>query len=151
MTVRKAALSDFEAIKQTVRETIIAIYPRYYPAGAVEFFHNHHSDENITLDISAGQVYTVDHDSVICGTVTVTENEISRLFVLPDYQGRGCGKALLDYAEQLIFLSSETIQLASSYPSKCLYLKRGYKEISFNTIVTENGDCLCYDMMQKKR
>ena len=34
----QAAANDFETVRQITQETIRAVYPAYYPAGAVDFF-----------------------------------------------------------------------------------------------------------------
>ena len=47
MNIRIAEEKDFNAVKKIARETIMEIYPKYYPHGAVRFFAEHHSDENI--------------------------------------------------------------------------------------------------------
>ena len=69
------------------------------------------------------------------------------MFILPDYQHKGYGKALLDLAEKKILEVYECVQIDASFPAKRIYLKRGYKEIEYNIIKTDNGDCLCYDVM----
>ena len=61
----------------------------------------------------------------------------------------GFGTALLNFAENRIFESYQKIIISASLPAKQIYLKRGYTEISYNTIKTENGDYLCYDEMKK--
>ena len=66
------------------------IYPMYYPHGAVLFFSEHHSDENIMRDIRTGIVYLlISGEGIPVGTVTLTNNEIDRLFVLPSFQHKG--------------------------------------------------------------
>ena len=93
MNIRQATESDFESVKKITQETIHEVYPKYYPAGAVKFFSEHHADEKIIRDITAGIVYVVvTDDGVPAGTVTLTENEVDRLFVLPEFQGKGYGK-----------------------------------------------------------
>ena len=47
MNIRIAEEKDFDDVKKITRETIMEIYPKYYPHGAVRFFAEHHSDENI--------------------------------------------------------------------------------------------------------
>ena len=47
MNIRIAEEKDFNVVKKIARETIMEIYPMYYPHGAVLFFAEHHSDENI--------------------------------------------------------------------------------------------------------
>ena len=84
MEIIQATAEHFRDVRRITRETITAIYPRYYPAGAVQFFLDHHSDERIQADIASGKVYLLCADGVAAGTVTVSGNEILRLFVLLD-------------------------------------------------------------------
>ncbi len=147
--IRKADVKENDIITELVRETIEAVYPKYYPAGAVRFFLDHHKPEKILADITAGKVYVIEHGGVIKGTVTIDGNEIARLFVSPPEQGKGYGRQLLDFAENMIFGYSETIRLDSSLPAKDIYIKRGYIEKEYYKFLTENGDYLCYDVMEK--
>lgn len=147
--IRKADVKEYDVITALVRKTIEAVYPQYYPAGAVRFFLEHHKPEKILADINAGNVYVLESDGVLAGTVTIDENEIARLFVKPSGQGSGLGRQLMDFAENMIFGYSETVRLASSLPAKSIYIKRGYREKEYRKILTDNGDFLCYDVMEK--
>jgi len=149
MQIIKAQTEHFEDVKSITHKTISEIYPRYYPKGVVDFFLAHHSDENIRKDIAADMVYLIEDGKDKIGTVTVKENEINRLFVLPQYQHKGAGRQLLDFAEELIAEEYVEIYLASSLPAKSIYTKRGYTTVECPTIVAENGDVLCYDWMKK--
>lgn len=151
MNIISARECDLEVIKKITHTTINEIYPHYYSSGAVTFFINHHSDENIKDDISNHCVFICyDKENTATGTVTIRKNEICRLFVLPEYQGNGYGKALLDYAEKSIAESYDEILIDTSLSAKSIYLKRGYKEIEYHMIKTENNDYLCYDVMKKQ-
>lgn len=149
MTIRRAEIGDLERIEFITCETINAVYPRYYPTGAVDFFLAHHNTNNIAADINSGMVFAAECDGIIAGTVTVRESEICRLFVLPEYQGKGIGGELLDFAEKMIAQNYDKITLAASLPAKKIYLKRGYREVGFDYIPTANSDFLCYDTMEK--
>lgn len=150
MDIRTAERSDLETVKKITQETIKEIYPLYYPAGAVRFFSEHHSDGNILRDIEAGIVYLLISDEGLpAGTVTIEGNEINRLFVLPSFQHRGYGRALMDMAEKNIAASYASVILHASLPAKSIYLKRGYKEIDYIKIDTKHGDYLCADIMEK--
>ena len=151
MKIVRAEIPDFESVKRIAQATIRSVYPRYYPSGAVDFFARHHSGENIARDIAAGKVYLLKVEDVDVGTVTVNENEIARLFVLPEHQHRGYGQALMDFAKRMISRTCAEIVLDASLPAKRIYRKRGYVDWAYHTIQTENGDFLCYDVMQKKR
>lgn len=151
MSIKIAQQSDIDIVKDITHTTIKAIYPHYYSNGAVVFFLNHHNDENIKNDISSDCVflyYDKEHKAV--GTVTIKKNEICRLFVLPQYQGNGYGKVLLDFAESEIAKHYDEIILDASLSAKSIYLKRGYKEIEYHTIKTKQNDFLCYDIMRKQ-
>ena len=100
-------------------------------------------------DINKGIVYLLQEENEYVGTVTVKENAICRLFVLPKYQHKGYGKALLDFSEAMIKKQYSKISLDASFPAKKFYLKRGYIEVGFYQIQTEHGDMLCYDVMEK--
>lgn len=57
---------------------------------------------------------------------------------------------MLDFAENMIFQKHRRCELAASLPAKSLYLERGYKEAEYHTLLTENQDYLCYDIMIKE-
>ena len=114
MSIKQAFLSDLSIVKKITEVTIAEIYPRYYPKGAVDFFLAHHSEKNIRQDIKKDLVFLYfDISEKPVGTVTIRNNEICRLFVLPSYQGKGYGKAAL--SELLKLLRNE-------YHRKKIYL-----------------------------
>ena len=148
--IRPAALADQPAVQSITVQTIRAVYPHYYPEGAVEFFLAHHNDARIAADIAAGIVHLLTDGDIPVGTVTLRGNEICRLFVLPEHQGKGYGRALLEFAESTILAQHPQIVLDASLPAKAIYLKRRYIPCEFHTIDTPNGDKLCYDIMIRK-
>lgn len=150
MSIIKAEQIHLNTVTEITHSTIKTIYPHYYPKGAVEFFLEHHSKLNISNDIDMNKVYLCSDDNNFVGTVTVNANEILRLFVLPEFQGRGFGREMLDFAEKLILSRFSEIKLAASLPAKMIYLKRNYKEKESKIIKTRYGDFLCYDVMIKQ-
>ena len=145
-----ASSADLQTVQHIVTETVSAVYPHYYPTGAVAFFLAHHSAEHIAADLAAGRIrLCLTEDGSPAGTVTVCGNEICRLFVLPEYQGKGLGRMLLDYAENEIAAHSDEIVLSASFAAKSIYLKRGYRETEFHTL-RAGQDFLCYDVMTRK-
>ncbi len=152
MTLRRAVISDLQAVKDITSTTISSIYPHYYPKGAVEFFLEHHCEQNIINDIKENCVYIyLDENTGPVGTVTIKNNEICRLFVLPEKQGMGFGKRMLDFAEDYILQRYNQIVLDASLPAKSIYQKRGYRVTESNSIMVDYGDYLCYDVMTKQR
>lgn len=151
MSIKQAYKDDLQVVKCITIETINQIYPHYYPKGAVEFFVEHHNDTNILSDIEAGKVFLcVNGEGKSVGTVSLKDNDICRLFVLPEYQGQGYGRMLLDFAENEIAKKYKEIMIDASLPAKRIYLKRGYREKESHIINANYGDFLCYDVMIKK-
>ena len=91
--------------------------------------------------------YTVE----IGGTEKVAASaDGKKLFVLPQFQGRGYGRLLLDFCEKEIAKGYDEVVIDASLSAKGIYLKRGYRESEYHIITTENGDHLCYDVMKKQ-
>ena len=114
MEIRKALPEDLPVVGEITRCTVQEVYPSYYPAGAVDFFLDWHRDEAILPDIQAGEVYLLWAGSEAVGTVTLHKDEITRLYVPRARQGRGYGRALLDFAEKAIGEKYGRIRLEAS-------------------------------------
>lgn len=145
--IYKAGKENLEMVTNITRKTITEIYPKYYANGVVEFFLKHHCEENINRDIENGLVWLLKENEIPIGTITLKNNVINRLFVLPEYQGKGYGSQLMDFAEEKIGREYDRVHIDSSLPAKEMYLKRGYKETNTCHIKAEKGAILVYDEM----
>ena len=148
--IRLAKDSDLKTVLRITSDTISTIYPKYYSKGVVDFFLKHHRQDNIREDIENGRVWLLEDEGYPVGTVTIKENAVNRLFVLPEYQSHGFGSRLMDFAEDIIAESYSQIHIDSSLAAKEMYLKRGYKEKRTCRIEADNGDILVYDEMEKQ-
>lgn len=150
MKIVRADIKDIETIHNIVHSTINRVYPKYYPEGAVEFFLSHHSLDNIKKALAEEYIILIECNGDIVGTGALKENEIKRMFIIPEFQGRGYGSILLDKLEQqAVNKGFVDVVLDSSLPAYSLYEKRGYSSIKYNKLVTENGQFLCYNTMMK--
>lgn len=150
MNIYKAKVNDFSTVRKIVWNTIKEIYPDYYPLEVVDFFLEHHNEDNILSDFKNGQVFLISDCDQIVGTGTLDGNHIKRVFVLPEFQGKGYGAAIMTYLEDEIAVSNEAICLDASLPSYSFYLKKGYHPLDYNKINVNNGRVLCYYRMEKK-
>lgn len=146
----RAAEKDLKTVLSITHTTISEIYSHYYAKGVVDFFLNHHSRENVLADIERGSVWLLISEDCPVGTVTIKENAVNRLFVLPEFQFRGFGSKLMEFAEAEIAENFRSVHIDSSLAAKEMYLKRGYKEKNCCRIVADNGDILVYDEMEKR-
>lgn len=90
-----------------MKETIQKIYPGYYPSGAVQFFLDLHSKAGIEKAMSSEEIYLVIVQGKIIGTGSIRKNEICRLFILPEYHGKGIG--CQDKRKKIISEANESV------------------------------------------
>lgn len=146
----KATEEYVEQIYSLVQDTIMRIYPKYYPKEVVKFFCELHSKENILEDIKNGCVDVLLVDDNLVGTGSYKDNHITRVYVAPDFQGRGYGSYIMDNLENIIALKNDTVYLDASLPASSLYENRGYKTIKHHKWNVDNGAVLVYEVMEKQ-
>lgn len=146
------ALQRAECPRQTaqiVEKTIRAVYPHYYPRGAVQFFLDLHREEKIRHVADSEEIYLAVVQGEAVGTGSIRGNEICRLFILPEHQAKGYGSRLMDLLEDRVLRQFPTVHVDASFPAENMYLKRGYRIKTYEKIETEGGDFLCYHTMEK--
>lgn len=87
----QASTKDIEVILNIVQASIKSVYPKYYPKEVVDFFSDLHCKENIINDINDELVGILLVDGVCVGTGCYRVNHITRVYVLPEQQGKGYG------------------------------------------------------------
>jgi GNAT superfamily N-acetyltransferase len=141
----------FEKVYNMVHNTIENIYPKYYPRKAVDFFHKHHSKENMLEKLPNEYTKIIMENKIIIGTGSVKDNDIGRFFILPEYQNKGYGKKLLKELENKIIQNDyDKITLASSLGAVFFYRSCGYRYYDYKIIPVEDGENLCYLEMIKE-
>ncbi|GAE89944.1 GNAT family N-acetyltransferase [Acetivibrio straminisolvens] len=106
--------------------------------------------ENIKKAIDEEFFLVIECDGEIVGTGAIYEGEIKRMFVLPEFQGRGYGSLLLDVLERKVEYDGYTLgMLSSSLPAYTFYERNGYIPLVFEQIETQNGNVLCFHRMSK--
>jgi len=92
----------------------------------------------------------MEKDGQFIGTGALAENEIKRMFILPEFQKKGYGSLLLDSLEhKAAGAGCHSVVLCSSLPAFSLYEKRGYVSTKYEKIVTQRGQVLCFNRMSK--
>ena len=141
----------FEEVYNVVHDTIEKIYPKYYPRKAVDFFHKHHSKENMLKNLPNEFTGIIIENNKVIGTGSAKDNDIGRFFILPEYQNRGYGKLLLKKLEnEVLNRNYKNITLASSLGAVFFYKSCGYKYNDYKIIPVEDGEYLCFLAMIKE-
>lgn len=150
MEFRKAYIEEAELICNVVQSTKAVIYPLYYTKEVVDFFGRLHSIDKIKVDIEAGRIYVLIKDGMIIGTGSYTDQHITRVYVLPEYQGQGFGSYIMDRLEDEIFSKYDLCELDASLPACIFYEKRGYRTRKHVKYDIGNGYFMIYEIMEKK-
>ena len=149
MIYELAKTEDLQTVYDVVQHTIKTVYPKYYPLEVVDFFCELHSKENITNDISSGNLYVLYDNDILVGTGSFRENHITRVYVSPEHQGRGYGTYIINQLEKSIKGSFDVAVLDASLPAVMLYEKLGYKTVKHCQYKLDKGAVLIYEVMQK--
>ncbi len=146
---RKATVEEAEKVCYVVQHTKAVIYPNYYTQAVVDFFDRLHSMDNIKSDIEQGKIKVLIKDGEIIGTGSHTDNHITRVYVLPAYQGQGYGSRIMDELEKEIFAHHDCCELDASLPACIFYENRGYKTVKHIKYDIGGGAFMIYEIMRK--
>ena len=109
-----------------------------------------HNEDNIGEDIENGNVYVILENNKIIGTGSIKENHITRVYVLPEFQGKGFGTFIMKKLEEKIVKQYDMAELDASLPACKLYYNLGYKTIDHGILECAGGVILVYEIMEKK-
>ena len=143
--VKEHTASVFELVQETVQ----SVYPKYYPGEVVDFFCSLHSGEKIAGDIENGSVGVLVEDGRIIGTGSHEGGHITRVYVLPECQGKGYGSFIMQCLEDTIAANYPSAVLDASLPACRLYEHRGYRTLRHERYPLDNGVVLVYEVMEK--
>lgn len=149
MEYRLAKREDADIIYEIVQDTIKKVYPKYYLPEIVEMFCEFHNQKNIMEDIENEDVYVLLENNKIIGTGTRKSNHITRVYVLPDFQGKGFGTFIMKQLETEIAKQYHMADIDASLPACKLYYHLGYKTIDHGVWKCANGVIQIYEMMEK--
>ena len=151
MEYRKALKTEAQIVCNIVRSTKAEIYPHYYTQAVVDFFGRLHSIENITKDIDEGKIDILIVDGKAVGTGSRNGRHITRVYVLPEYEGKGFGSLIMDRLEAKIFDEYDSCDLDASLPAAMFYEHRGYRTVEHKKHDIGDGEVMIYEIMQKER
>ncbi len=150
MEYRKATNKEAQLVCDIVQETKARIFPHYYTQAVVDFFRRLHSIDNIKKDIEEGRIDVLVLDERIVGTGSRRDNHITRVYVLPEFQGQGFGSIIMDHLEEDIFKEYDYCDLDASLPAAIFYEHRGYHTVEHCKHDIGDGEVMIYEIMRKE-
>lgn len=124
---------DLSELQKLIHTTIKKCYPVVYAPEIIDFFLNYHSKEEILTRSEKAVIMLLRIDNKMIATGFLHENEIGGVYVLPEYQGLGYGRKIV---ESLLEIAKENeledIHLDSTPIARAMYEKLGFH-------ITENA------------
>ena len=155
MEIRRFEEADAKAVSAVVCETVRISNAKDYPPEYVEALVAQHSPEIIAERGRQGHMYVVCDGESIVGTGTIagywgseTESILLTIFVLPEYQGRGIGRMIIETLEQDAYgKRANRIEIPASLTGVHFYRHLGY---DYKDGVTEPENGVMYRLEKRK-
>ena len=149
MEIRRFTEADADAAAEVVAVTVEVSNSRDYPPEYIAHLKAAHSAEVLRQRAREGHMYVICDGEKIVGTGTIapywgseTESILLTIFILPDWQGRGLGRLLIETLEQDEYAKrAGRIEIPASLTAVNFYRHLGY---DYKNGVTEPEDGLLY-------
>jgi len=134
MEIRRFKEEDAKEVSDLIRKTILISNTKDYPKDLMDALIETETPEHVLQRASWTHFYVVvDEQQIIgCGAIgpywgKEDESSLFTIFVLPEYQGQGIGRAIIDTLEKdEYFLRAHRIEIPASITGVPFYLKMGY-------------------------
>lgn len=132
--IRRFRASDSEEVSELIAKTLRTVNIKDYSEEYIEANVSSHSADVLIERAKQGNMYVVcDNLRIVgCGAIagywgSTTESILLTVFVLPEYQGKGIGRLIIQTLEQdEFFLRSNRIEIPASITAVGFYKKMGY-------------------------
>ena len=147
ISVRRFKDEDEAAVSDVIGTTLSVSNRKDYSSGFIEENIRSHSPQVIASRAKESHFYVaVDDKKIIgCGGITgywgsTEESYLISVFVLPDYQGKGVGRKIIEALEaDEYFLRARRTEVGSSLTAVNFYRKMGYEYKNGVTTPDESG------------
>ena len=134
MNIRPFEQTDAVAVSELIRNTIRISNVKDYPIELMERLIESQTPQHVIERASWTHFYVVQQQKKIIGCGAIgpywgkeDESSLFTIFVLPEYQGKGIGRAIIDTLENdIYFLRARRIEIPASITGVPFYLKMGY-------------------------
>ena len=139
---RPGRAEDGEGILAVHLAAIHAVEDAFYDEVNRESWAYGLSAEGYARAMQGGEIFevAVAPDEIICGFCGVKDDEIMGLYVHPEWQGRGLGKALLKNGEERLTAAGNVeLKLTASLNATAFYAANGWRLLGHSLVVSRGG------------
>lgn len=131
--IRRFEDSDAEVVSNIICRNLLEVNIRDYKLEAMQYLCTFNSPDEVKKNAKERHSYIAIMDGVIVGTGSIGMEEkpfvsmIHSVFILPEIQGKGIGRCILNTIEQdAFFINSKLVKVYASITALDFYLKMGY-------------------------
>jgi len=151
LAIRDVTESDFDEVTRLIHTTIDTCYPAAYCPEAVAHFREHHAPDRIRRRAREGRIVVLELEGRLAGTGSIVDEHVEAVFIDPELQGRGLGKAIMDHLEAIGRDNGfNEFTLEASTPARAFYESLGYAVLEAAAVPVDNGKTLDYFKMVRK-
>ena len=156
MNIRRFQESDAAAVSELIRTTLQITNSRDYLPEIINALIERETPDHILQRASWTHFYVAEADSEIIGSGAIgpywdrqDESSLFTIFVRPDCQGKGVGKAIVETLERDSFaLRAKRIEIPASITGLPFYLKMGY---TYKNGITEPDEERLYRLEKQRK
>ena len=141
VSIRRADQDDADAIGRLIRLTVRQSNGADYPADVIERVVASFDRQNVARFIRQRQVFVAQVGSALVGTASLEGDVVRSVFVQPDVQGAGIGRALMGKLECVAWDEGlRRLRVPASLTARGFYESLGYQVM--RTISQDNETTL---------
>lgn len=134
MLIRRYEQTDAKAVSNLIRTTVAISNSKDYPQEVVDALIEMETPEHVTERASWTHFYVAEDEGAVIGCGAIgpfcgkeDESSLYTIFVLPEYQGKGVGRKIIETLEEdEFFLRAKRIEIPASVTGAPFYEKMGY-------------------------
>ena len=147
LTIRRFETKDAAELASLIQRNFLEVNMKDYGQEEMERLAQKHTPEEICHIAQHARMYVICEQDKIVGTGSIkhldgslTECALVTIFVLPEYQGQGIGRIIIDTLEQdELFLTSTRTEIGASITACQFYEKLGYTYKNNKKILDSHG------------
>jgi GNAT superfamily N-acetyltransferase len=125
--IRRALDSDAEAISQLIVQTLRLSNAQDYPSAVIDRVAANFDAAGVRGLMASRQVFVALDGARVVGTASLAGDVVRSVFVLPERQGRGVGKALMRHVEGIARAGGmQQLRVPASLTAVPFYSTLGY-------------------------
>ena len=134
MLIRRYEQADAKAVSDLIRTTVAISNSKDYPPEVVDALVEMETPEHVAERASWTHFYVAEDEGTIIGCGAIgpfwgkeDESSLFTIFVLPEHQGKGVGRKIIETLEEdEFFLRARRIEIPASVTGAPFYEKMGY-------------------------